>query len=277
MKLQPLVMVGIVVGALSGCLADTASEKIDASSAEKEESSAEVADLSSSENDGDSQGSQSVNSSSAKESSQGEDSSMDEVVSSNTEESSSEAVMESSVVETSSVAIESSAEVMSSSEEVVVSSEAVMSSTASEPGAPLGSLTFTVNVIDQNKGFSPRHIIAAWIETENGDFVKTLAALASKRKQYLYTWNSATGADVTDAITGATTTTWGEMSVDWDCTGVDGAGVAEGNYVLRVEYTTEHAQGPMVDVPFAVGGSSETLSPSDEQYYTNMELVYTAN
>ena len=38
--------------------------------------------------------------------------------------------------------------------------------------------------------------------------------------------------------------------------------------------TEEHSQGPLLEIPFTIGGSSFTLNPSDEPNYTDISLIY---
>ena len=41
----------------------------------------------------------------------------------------------------------------------------------------------------------------------------------------------------------------------------NGTLVDDGNYVLRVEYTSEHAQGPLMAVSFSKGTAPVTVTP----------------
>ena len=66
-----------------------------------------------------------------------------------------------------------------------------------------GTMTFTVKTVTADGKYSPRHVLAIWVEDADG-FVLSRKLRAEKRKQYLYTWNDKSGGDVTDANTGAT-------------------------------------------------------------------------
>ena len=73
-------------------------------------------------------------------------------------------------------------------------------------GQTEGNLEISVRTVENGANFSPRHVFAAWIEDNVGNFVKTLELNAAARKQYLYTWNSASSGNTVDAVTGSTLT-----------------------------------------------------------------------
>ncbi|MFH0757601.1 MAG: DUF2271 domain-containing protein [Bacteroidota bacterium] len=136
-----------------------------------------------------------------------------------------------------------------------------------------GEMTFTVRTVTANGNFSPKHVLAIWIEGSEG-FVKTRKVQADKRKQYLYTWNSKTGSNTVDAITGSTLSSHQTHSVSWDCRDFNGNLVPDGTYTVYVEFTDQHAQGPIQTVSFAKGADSISLSPADEANFKDMELTF---
>ena len=50
-----------------------------------------------------------------------------------------------------------------------------------------GEVTFTVRTVTENGTYSPKHVLAIWVEDANG-FVKSRLVRANQRKQYLYKW-----------------------------------------------------------------------------------------
>ena len=77
-----------------------------------------------------------------------------------------------------------------------------------------GTLTVSLTTSSAGGNYSPRNIVAIWIEDDNGNFVKTLMAYANVRKTHLNTWEASTSAagsiyNVVDAITGVTKTSHG--------------------------------------------------------------------
>lgn len=138
-----------------------------------------------------------------------------------------------------------------------------------------GTVSFTITTIDNYKKYSPDHVMAIWVENGKGNFVKTLQVQASRRKQYLYTWNTNSGGNKVDAITGPTLSDHNTHTVIWNCKDTTGAIVKDGQYQIITEYTDEHAQGPLMAVTFSKGTDAIKLNPAKQTYFMNMNLVYT--
>jgi len=138
-----------------------------------------------------------------------------------------------------------------------------------------GQLDFNVTTISNGATFSPKHVLAIWVETESGSFVKTLKLRANARKQYLYTWIASSSQNTTDAVTGATLTSHTTHNISWDGTNTSGNLVDDGNYKVIIEYTSEHAQGPLASFGFNKSGSQVSLTPSNETYFQDISLSFT--
>lgn len=138
-----------------------------------------------------------------------------------------------------------------------------------------GTVSVTVTSKPNGKDFSPKHVLAIWVEDNTDAFVKTLKLRADKRKQYLYTWNSKSAGDVTDATTGATLSAHTMHSVLWDCTNTAGEVVGDGDYKIMIEYTSEHKQGPLASIDFIKSGDLFSVQPKDETFFTDMDVVFT--
>lgn len=136
-----------------------------------------------------------------------------------------------------------------------------------------GTVTFTVTTQSQGGSYAPKHVLAIWVE-HNGVFVKTRKAMANQRKQYLYTWKAASNYNVTDAITGPTLNNHQTHTVEWDCTDLDGNVVADGTYVMWIEFTEKHAQGPLFNIEFEKGPDGFDINPPDENYFKDMQLTW---
>ncbi len=138
-----------------------------------------------------------------------------------------------------------------------------------------GQMDFSVTTVDNGAGFTPKHVLAIWIEDESGNFVKTLELMANKRIQYLYTWNTSSGGNTTDAVTGATLADHRTEETSWDCTDTSGNISPDGNYNVIIEYTSEHAQGPLATFSFNKSGDVISLQPTNETYFTSISVDYT--
>lgn len=136
-----------------------------------------------------------------------------------------------------------------------------------------GELTFTVRTVTANGNYSPKHVLAIWIEDANG-FVKTRKAMANQRKQYLYTWYAASNYNEVDAITGSTLTSHQTHTISWDCKDLNGDLVPDGDYTVYVEFTDKHAQGPLYSIVFTKGPNAQTYTPADETNFKDLELIY---
>lgn len=144
----------------------------------------------------------------------------------------------------------------------------------SDPKASASELTFTVRTVTENGNYSPKHVLAIWVEDANG-FVKTRKAMANQRIQYLYTWKASSNYNVVDAITGSTLTSHQTHTVSWDCTDLDGNVVPDGDYTVFVEFTEEHAQGPLFDITFTKDTETISMTPPDETYFKDLSLTFT--
>lgn len=136
-----------------------------------------------------------------------------------------------------------------------------------------GEVTFTVKTVTNNGNFAPRHVLAIWAEDNQG-FVKTRKLRANQRKQYLYTWRSVSGDNVIDAVTGATLTSHQTHTISWDCTDVEGNVVPDGEYTIYIEFTEQHAQGPITGITFTKGAEEQHLTPADENNFIEMMLDF---
>lgn len=138
-----------------------------------------------------------------------------------------------------------------------------------------GTVSYTIKTLPKSGGYSPNHVFAMWVTDNSNVLIKNLELKASKRKQYLYTWNGASGGSASDITTGSTLGSHVSHTVNWNCKNKAGTLVADGTYKIRTEFTSEHAQGPMFDISFTKSANAITLNPSATQYYTDINLIFT--
>ncbi len=136
---------------------------------------------------------------------------------------------------------------------------------------------FDFRTVTDNGTFSPKHVLAVWIEKSDGTFVKTVYLRANNRKQYLYTWNNISGGSKLDALTGATLSSHSSRSAHWNCRDLNGNIVPNGTYKYVVEFTDKHAQGPKHSIDFVISNSIETINPADQTYFKDMTITYDPN
>lgn len=143
-----------------------------------------------------------------------------------------------------------------------------------------GTLTVQVTTSSTGGEYAPRNVLAIWVEDSSGAFVKTLLAYANARKTHLNTWEASTTTagsafDVTDAITGATQSSHGERTAQWNGTNYSGTVVPDGEYRLRMELTDQNATGNTASITFTKGATAQTLTPANVPSFSSISLVWT--
>jgi hypothetical protein len=142
-----------------------------------------------------------------------------------------------------------------------------------------GALTVSLTTSSAGGNYSPRNIVAIWVEDDNGNFVKTLMAYANVRKTHLNTWEASTSAagsiyNVVDAITGVTRTSHGERTCFWEGTDVDGNLVDDGTYYVWMELTDKNGTGNFSSFSFTKGGNIISLSPDNEPSFSSISILW---
>lgn len=146
----------------------------------------------------------------------------------------------------------------SPSEQVVTSRNMQFSFTTNAPGGP----------------FAPAHVLAVWVESENGGFVRSLKVRAAQRIVYLYAWEAASQHNLTDAITGATITQHSDQVVDWNLQSYERNEVAPGNYKLMVEISDADSQGPLATFPFVFNDTVLIQSVGNMEFIEDVVIEY---
>jgi hypothetical protein len=142
-----------------------------------------------------------------------------------------------------------------------------------------GTLTVTATTSSTGGNFAPKNIVAMWIEDEQGNWVKTLLAYANTRKTHLNTWEAATTAagspfNTVDAITGATKTSHGTRTCNWNATNVNGTLVADGNYKIWMELTDKNGTGNFSSFAFTKDTNAQNLTPLNVPSFGSISIVW---
>jgi len=139
-----------------------------------------------------------------------------------------------------------------------------------------GTLSFTIRTIAKtSSNYSPKHVLAMWVEDANGKLVKNLELSAAKRKQYLYTWNAKSGGNAVDITSGSTLSSHITHTKTWNCRDKAGVLVPDGTYKIITEFTSEHAQGPLNTVSFTKEGDKIIMNPVGSSFFSDINLEYT--
>jgi hypothetical protein len=135
-------------------------------------------------------------------------------------------------------------------------------------------VTLGITTTTDSVRYSPRHVFAAWVEDDSCRFVKSLEVSAVRRIRYLYTWNIVSKANTVDAVTGATLTEPKSHTLIWNCKDLNGNTVPNGNYTIRIEFTGQHAQGPIYSVAFTKSPYPQTITHSDSKFFKGIVLDF---
>lgn len=139
-----------------------------------------------------------------------------------------------------------------------------------------GNLTVKLTTSTYKGEYSPQHVLAIWVESNGGTFVKSLKVGAAERKQYLTNWLKATSSgNTTDAVTGATLRSHATHNLTWDGTDTSGAIVGDGTYKVCVEYTEDNRTGKYTTFTFAKGTSADSQSPAAASGVSDVLLTWT--
>lgn len=152
-----------------------------------------------------------------------------------------------------------------------------------------GQLSFSFNSLAHTSYSGTKYVMAVWIQTGTGAFVKTrLRNAGNGTKDHLPTYavNSGGSAgncltascNTVSATTGATFTSFGSHSVVWDGTDVNGAIVADGTYKITIEETWNHGgSGSAIrSFTFQKGPSSDIQTPTADANFDAISLNWTA-
>jgi len=123
-------------------------------------------------------------------------------------------------------------------------------------GQTSGTLTFSFTEVPKTPTYNgnSQHVLAVWIQTSTGAFVKTkLRYVGGGTSDHLPTWASnasctsgvatSIGCNTLDATTGATRSTWTSYAINWDGSkGAAGTGTLQpdGVYKVVVQSTWNH-------------------------------------
>ena len=142
-----------------------------------------------------------------------------------------------------------------------------------------GELSVTVTTSAAGGGYAPRNIVAIWVETEQGNFVKTLMAYAANRRTHLNIWEQSTTAagspfNVVDAITGSTRNSHDTRNCLWNGMDINGTLMPDGNYRLRMELADKNSTGNYSTFNFTKNDESYVLSPANVPSFAGISIEW---
>jgi hypothetical protein len=147
--------------------------------------------------------------------------------------------------------------------------------TTALPANSAGTLTVTTGTSSAGGGYSPRNVIAIWIRTSSGAFVKSLMVLAATRKYDLSNWASNSGQNTTNATTGATQSSYTTRTCTWNGTNTSGTLVANGDYKVCMELCDGGLS--YKEFTFTKGPTAAALTPASAGSFSNISINWTPN
>jgi len=142
--------------------------------------------------------------------------------------------------------------------------------------APVVSSGLLVSAVTSTAGgsYSPRNVVAIWIENSSGAFVKTLTVKAAARKSDLTGWESSSKGNTVDATTGATLSSYGTIYGTWNGTDVNGSIVADGTYKVCMELTDKNGSGNFSTFTFTKGSVADTQNPDNVPSFSSISIKW---
>ncbi|MDX2174280.1 MAG: T9SS type A sorting domain-containing protein [Bacteroidota bacterium] len=156
-----------------------------------------------------------------------------------------------------------------------------------------GTLTCSFTEIPKSPTYPGdfRHVLAVWIQTNSGAFVKTkLRYAGGQTGDHLPTWaanascpggNAVSGScNTVDGTTGATRTTWTSYNVTWDGNiGPAGSGTLQpdGVYKVAIQSTWNHGTGGTATSTFTFtkGSSVDSQTITTNSTWSNIQITWT--
>jgi hypothetical protein len=139
-----------------------------------------------------------------------------------------------------------------------------------------GDLSVSIVTSTANGKYAPRNVTAIWIEDNSGTFVKTLLVNAQKRMKYLTNWLSNTPeGNTVDAITGATSTTFGTLACTWNGRDTLGIPVSDGTYRICVELADANYIENFAYFTFTKGISLDIQTPENKPSFSDISIKWT--
>ena len=160
-----------------------------------------------------------------------------------------------------------------------------------------GTLTFTFTEVAKPTSscynFNAQHVLAAWIQTSTGAFVKTkLRYVGAGTNDHLPTWASnasctsgiatSSGCNTLDGTTGATRASWATYVITWD--GKKGATATgtlqpDGVYKVTLQSTWNHGTGgtALTTYTFTKGPNVDHQTPVANTTFSNITLDWQPN
>lgn len=150
-----------------------------------------------------------------------------------------------------------------------------------------GTLTLTFTQTAHTSYTGTKNVMAVWVQTSTGTFVKTRARFAGNgTKDHLPTWAVNAGGSSSNclsgtcntvgATTGATLSSFATRTYTWDGTDVNGNLVADGAYKITIESCWNHGNTAKATRSFTFnkGATADVTNPADDANFTGISVAW---
>jgi hypothetical protein len=140
------------------------------------------------------------------------------------------------------------------------------------------TLTVSFQTTAPGGQYKPANILAVWIETPSGTFVKTIGDWSNRRRSNLVLWRSKAGTSDTDAIMGATRGNHtGTLTVTWNMLPRGSTTtVADGDYKVWFENVDNNggSSNHRTSFTFSKNGTAASNTIASQDGYLNINWSY---
>lgn len=146
-------------------------------------------------------------------------------------------------------------------------------------GPAAADVTITATTAPAGGPYDPDHVVAVWIESSAGTFVKTIQRHAGVRKQHLVAWTQKAGPADADAVSGATRQSHATpLSITWNLRDKTGALVPDGTYTVRMELadanSNQAAQNNQGTFTFVKGAAPQVQTALANGNFSNVSIDF---
>jgi flagellar hook assembly protein FlgD len=144
-----------------------------------------------------------------------------------------------------------------------------------------GTFSFSANTIaPTTSSYGTSHLLALWLEDSQANYIKTAVKYLSGDYVHMQTWIDKSLGDATDAVTGATRTTYSTVSFLWDGKWIDKNLVPDGTYNVWIEMAWDNSltigTGKTVNsYSFVKGPGAYHSVPGNTVNFTSVSLDWT--
>ncbi len=149
-----------------------------------------------------------------------------------------------------------------------------------EPEAPTGTLKITATTTTKGGEFAPNNVVAVWVESEAGAFVKTIDRWSQVRTASLLDWTAKAGAADTDSVSGASRLNHNTpLSITWKLKDRAKQPIVDGTYTIRMESTESNAVSQADNnegtFTFIAGAAPQLQTGLASGGFTNVTIEFT--